>query len=53
MLHKQFIKKSGAAVAVPLTSDEVEVYEVGGRKLTPAALAYLRARNADPMYAVH
>ena len=25
------------------------VYEVGDKPLTPVALAYLRARNADPM----
>ena len=40
---------AGAAVAVPLTPEEVTAYEVAGKNLTPLALAYLRARNADPM----
>ena len=37
-------------MAVPLTEEEKEIYEVVGKDLTPAALAYVRARNADPMY---
>jgi phosphoribosylaminoimidazolecarboxamide formyltransferase/IMP cyclohydrolase len=39
----------GAAVAVPLTPQENQIYEIGDKKLTNAALAYIRARNADPM----
>jgi phosphoribosylaminoimidazolecarboxamide formyltransferase/IMP cyclohydrolase len=44
---------AGAAVAVALTELECKAYEVGtveeASKLTPSALAYVRARNADPM----
>lgn len=36
-------------MAVELTEDEKEVYELKDKQLTPQALAYLRARNADPM----
>src|SRR5690606_3902565 len=36
------------ALAVPLPPDLAEVYEVAGVELTPAALAYVRARGADP-----
>eukprot|EP00945_MAST-04E_sp_MAST-4E-sp1_P001281 g1281.t1 len=43
------VSPAGAAVAVPLTPEEVTAYEVAGKNLTPLALAYLRARNADPM----
>eukprot|EP00571_Detonula_confervacea_P013562 CAMPEP_0172310390 /NCGR_PEP_ID=MMETSP1058-20130122/11456_1 /TAXON_ID=83371 /ORGANISM="Detonula confervacea, Strain CCMP 353" /LENGTH=616 /DNA_ID=CAMNT_0013023191 /DNA_START=46 /DNA_END=1896 /DNA_ORIENTATION=- len=46
------VSPAGAAVAVPLTDVECAAYEVtpeGAAKLTPSALAYLRARNADPM----
>uniref|UniRef100_A0A7S4JYR4 MGS-like domain-containing protein n=1 Tax=Odontella aurita TaxID=265563 RepID=A0A7S4JYR4_9STRA len=46
------VSPAGAAVAVPLTDDECAAYEVTKEKaaeLTPVALAYLRARNADPM----
>ena len=43
------VSPAGAAVAVPLTPEEEEIYEVKGKPLTPSALAYLRARNADPM----
>lgn len=46
------VSPAGAAVAVPLTDLELQAYEVGPdiqETLTPAALAYLRARNADPM----
>jgi len=39
---------AGAAVAVPLTPKERQAYEVEG-EFTPLAVAYLRARNADPM----
>jgi phosphoribosylaminoimidazolecarboxamide formyltransferase / IMP cyclohydrolase len=46
------VSPAGAAVAVPLTDDEAKAYEVADAdraNLTPSALAYLRARNADPM----
>ena len=46
------VSPAGAAVAVPLTSVECQAYEVqpsDAAALTPVALAYLRARNADPM----
>lgn len=42
------VSPAGAAVAVPLSDVEKEAYEVKD-ELTPSALAYLRARNADPM----
>ena len=41
---------AGAALGVPLTPAEVLAYEMpNAAALTPAALAYVRARNADPM----
>lgn len=46
------VSPAGAAVAVPLTDVECQAYEVTEEtraSLTPVALAYLRARNADPM----
>ena len=46
------VSPAGAALAVPLSASEALAYEIGeDRKaqLTPAALAYVRARNADPM----
>ncbi|CAJ1941453.1 unnamed protein product [Cylindrotheca closterium] len=46
------VSPAGAAVAVSLTDAEAKAYEVTEEtrtSLTPAALAYLRARNADPM----
>ena len=43
------VSPAGAAVHVPLTADEATAYEVVGKELTPLAIAYLRARNADPM----
>jgi phosphoribosylaminoimidazolecarboxamide formyltransferase/IMP cyclohydrolase len=42
------VSPAGAAVAVPLAPELEAAYEVGGRALTPSALAYLRARQADP-----
>jgi phosphoribosylaminoimidazolecarboxamide formyltransferase / IMP cyclohydrolase len=42
------VSPAGAAVAVPLTPELGTLYEVEGRELTPAALAYVRARGADP-----
>ena len=46
------VSPAGAAVAVPLSDVECQAYEVKPEEkdsLTPSALAYLRARNADPM----
>jgi len=46
------VSPAGAAVAVPLSAAECAAYEVteeAAAALTPVALAYLRARNADPM----
>ena len=46
------VSPAGAAVAVPLTPTECAAYEISpedAANLTPSALAYLRARNADPM----
>ena len=43
------VSPAGAAVAVPLTDDEHAAYEIGDRTLTPASLAYVRARHADPL----
>jgi phosphoribosylaminoimidazolecarboxamide formyltransferase/IMP cyclohydrolase len=43
------VSPAGAAVAVPLSPVEAAVYDVGDKPLTPVALAYLRARSADPM----
>lgn len=42
------VSPAGAAVAVELSEMEREIYQVGSKKLTPAATAYLRAREADP-----
>jgi phosphoribosylaminoimidazolecarboxamide formyltransferase/IMP cyclohydrolase len=42
------VSPAGAAVAAPLSADLAEMYEVTGAELTPAALAYVRARGADP-----
>lgn len=46
------VSPAGAAVAVPLTDIECRAYEVTPDirdALTPVSLAYLRARNADPL----
>jgi len=46
------VSPAGAAVAVPLSDVECQAYEVTEETramLTPVSLAYLRARNADPM----
>ena len=44
------VSPAGAAVAVPLSDVERQAYEVkDDAELTPSALAYLRARNADPL----
>jgi phosphoribosylaminoimidazolecarboxamide formyltransferase/IMP cyclohydrolase len=42
------VSPAGAAVPVPLSEELQRAYEVEGRELTPAALAYVRARGADP-----
>ena len=42
------VSPAGAAVAVPLSPTLRRMYEVEGRELTPTALAYVRARGADP-----
>jgi len=42
------VSPAGAAVSVELTEIEREIYGVGNKTLTPAATAYLRAREADP-----
>ncbi|CAN0539237.1 unnamed protein product, partial [Ectocarpus sp. 12 AP-2014] len=43
------VSPAGAAVAVPLSEEEIAAYEVGTVEMTPTAIAYIRARNADPM----
>lgn len=42
------VSPAGAAVAAPLSAELAAAYEVSGTSLTPAALAYVRARGADP-----
>lgn len=42
------VSPAGAAVAHPLSEALARAYEVEGKALTPAALAYVRARGADP-----
>ncbi|RLN76327.1 hypothetical protein BBO99_00007638 [Phytophthora kernoviae] len=43
------VSPAGAAVAVDLVDGLHAAYEVGNVTLTPLSLAYLRARNADPL----
>jgi phosphoribosylaminoimidazolecarboxamide formyltransferase/IMP cyclohydrolase len=44
------VSPAGAAVATPLSEEEMAAYEVHDPALlTPLALAYLRARQADPL----
>ena len=46
------VSPAGAALAVPLSSSECQAFEISetdAASLTPSALAYIRARNADPM----
>lgn len=44
------VSPAGAGLAIPLTAEEAEAYEVTDpASLTPSALAYIRARGADPM----
>ena len=41
---------AGAALGIPLTAVEAAAYEIADPSiLSPTALAYVRARNADPM----
>jgi phosphoribosylaminoimidazolecarboxamide formyltransferase/IMP cyclohydrolase len=42
------VSPAGAAVAAPLGDELTRAYDVEGRSLSPAALAYVRARGADP-----
>jgi phosphoribosylaminoimidazolecarboxamide formyltransferase / IMP cyclohydrolase len=42
------VSPAGAAVAVELSPELERAYEVDGKKLSPAATAYVRARGADP-----
>lgn len=42
------VSPAGAAVACELPPELAAAYEVEGKELTPAALAYVRARGADP-----
>lgn len=42
------VSPAGAAVAEPLTPELVKAYEVESKELTPGAVAYVRARGADP-----
>jgi phosphoribosylaminoimidazolecarboxamide formyltransferase / IMP cyclohydrolase len=42
------VSPAGAALAVPLSPTLARAYEVAGLELTPVALAYVRARGADP-----
>lgn len=43
------VSPAGVGLAVPLSDAEADAYGVVGKDLTPSALAYVRARNADPM----
>eukprot|EP00042_Codosiga_hollandica_P054637 m.743975 g.743975 ORF g.743975 m.743975 type:complete len:615 (-) comp58949_c0_seq1:7-1851(-) len=43
------VSPAGAAIAEPLTAELAQAYEVVGKELSPAALAYIRARNSDPL----
>jgi len=43
------VSPAGAAISVPLSEEEVKVFEVVGKPLSDVAMAYVRARNADPM----
>jgi phosphoribosylaminoimidazolecarboxamide formyltransferase/IMP cyclohydrolase len=42
------VSPAGAAVAHPLSPALLDVYEVAGKELSPGAVAYVRARGADP-----
>jgi phosphoribosylaminoimidazolecarboxamide formyltransferase / IMP cyclohydrolase len=47
------VSPTGAAVAVPLTAQERVTYDVDDSTLSAAALAYVRARQSDPMSAIY
>jgi phosphoribosylaminoimidazolecarboxamide formyltransferase/IMP cyclohydrolase len=42
------VSPAGAAVAAPLPEDLARAYEVDASQLSPVAMAYVRARGADP-----
>lgn len=42
------VSPAGVGVALPLDASLAQAYDVDPGKLTPAALAYVRAREADP-----
>lgn len=42
------VSPAGAAVYAPMSELVQEVYGVKGKELSPLAVAYIRARNADP-----
>ncbi len=42
------VSPAGAAVATPLSAELQQSYEVEGVELSPVAVAYVRARGADP-----
>src|SRR5262245_1130576 len=42
------VSPAGAAVATELSPELARCYEVEGKALSPAAIAYVRARGADP-----
>jgi phosphoribosylaminoimidazolecarboxamide formyltransferase/IMP cyclohydrolase len=43
------VSPAGAAIGLPLSDEEKIVYEVKDKELSEVAMAYVRARNADPM----
>lgn len=43
------VSPAGCAIGLPLSDTLKQAYEVGDRVMTETSLAYLRARNADPM----
>lgn len=43
------VSPAGCGIAVPLSDTLKKAYEVGNREITDTAIAYIRARNADPM----
>jgi AICAR transformylase/IMP cyclohydrolase PurH len=44
----KYLSPAGAALATELPDDLARAYEVTATTLSPAALAYVRARGADP-----
>ena len=43
------VSPAGAAVYAPLSADMLAVYEATGKELSKTAIAYVRARQADPL----